>query len=101
MTNDPDDRHVLAAAVAGGISTIVTDNAKDYPTAALRTFGVTAITSGRFLADLYGGNPDRVRLVLEQQSAAYRNPPISFVELIAELEPNGGPLTVGLTLDVV
>ncbi|MBB2671373.1 UNVERIFIED_ORG: putative nucleic acid-binding protein [Rhizobium esperanzae] len=38
---DPDDRHVLAAAIAGKTSVIVTRNLKDFPAADLRPHGVT------------------------------------------------------------
>jgi hypothetical protein len=88
MTNSPDDRHVLAAAVAGNVSTIVTDNLKDFPETALREVAVTAIASDRFLLDLFERNRDQVLVVLEQQAASYRNPPTTLGELLNQLEPH-------------
>ena len=46
---DPDDRHVLAAAIAGQAATIVTFNIKDFPT----TCGVPAIHPDDFITKLY------------------------------------------------
>ena len=37
---DPDDRHVLAAAIRSSASVIVTFNQKDFPAAALAPFGI-------------------------------------------------------------
>jgi len=45
---DPDDRHVLAAAVHGGASIIVTSNLRDFPNAALAIHGITATTPDSF-----------------------------------------------------
>ena len=39
---DPDDRHVLAAAMRAGAQVIVTDNLKHFPAAALDPFGISA-----------------------------------------------------------
>ena len=43
MTNDPKDRHVLAAAVRSGASVIVTANLKDFPSDTLAPFDVEAV----------------------------------------------------------
>jgi hypothetical protein len=50
---DPDDRHVLAAAIAGKASLIVTWNLKHFPAAALRQHGVAGISPDDFLAGLH------------------------------------------------
>jgi predicted nucleic acid-binding protein len=50
---DPDDRHVLAAAIRAGAQVIVTDNLKHCPAAALDPFGISAKGSDDFLVDQY------------------------------------------------
>jgi predicted nucleic acid-binding protein len=50
---DPDDRHVLAAAITGKASLIVTWNLMHFPTAALRSHDVAAISPDDFLVGLH------------------------------------------------
>jgi hypothetical protein len=50
---DPDDRHVLAAAIAGKAELIVTWNLKHFPTADLRSHSVAAISPDDFLVGLH------------------------------------------------
>ena len=54
---DPDDRHVLAAAVRSGAQTIVTFNLKDFPAATLDAFGVEARHPDDFLVNQIGLAP--------------------------------------------
>lgn len=46
---DPNDRHVLAAAIKAKADAIVTWNLKDFPAASLRPFGLEAINPDLFL----------------------------------------------------
>jgi len=55
---DPDDRHVVAAAIAGGASVIVTWNVRDFPAAELRKHGLKKQTPDAFLAQLFDQAPD-------------------------------------------
>ncbi|MEE9403385.1 MAG: PIN domain-containing protein [Algisphaera sp.] len=47
---DPDDRHVLAAAIVSEADTIVTYNLKDFPQPLLSEHGIVAIHPDEFLA---------------------------------------------------
>lgn len=90
MTNDPKDRHVLAAAVAAGSELIVTFNLDDFPAEACEPLGVEAIHPDDFLLDLYDLSPDGVRAALEQQ-AADLHPPWPLNQLLSALEVAGVP----------
>lgn len=51
MTNDPKDRHVLAAAVRADAAVIVTNNIKDFPLSALDPYDLDAVSPDDFLLD--------------------------------------------------
>ncbi|MBU6298746.1 MAG: PIN domain-containing protein [Alphaproteobacteria bacterium] len=55
---DLDDCHILAAAIAGSATLIVTWNLADFPTEALVPYHVTALNPDDFLMDLYRMAPD-------------------------------------------
>lgn len=54
---DPDDEHVLAAAVVGGAGSIVTDNFKDFPEAKI-PFGIQIVSPQDFAYEAVGMRPD-------------------------------------------
>lgn len=61
LTCDPNDRHVLAAAIVGGCKVLVTQNTKDFPRSSTEPFGIRAVRPGTFLLDLF--HVDRPRMV--------------------------------------
>jgi predicted nucleic acid-binding protein len=57
LTNQEKDRHVLAAAIQGNVSVIVTFNLRDFPAAALQPWKVEAVHPQDYLLILYSMNP--------------------------------------------
>jgi len=85
MTNDPKDRHVLAAAVVSGAQVIVTNNLADFPPVSLTPFAIEAQSPDQFLSDLLALDRELVGEILAQQATALRNPPKTVEEILDEL----------------
>lgn len=85
MTNDPKDRHVLAAAVRSGASVIVTANLRDFPKSALERFDVDAIHPDEFLCDLLDLHPETVFECVGIVVARNELPPATVGELLESL----------------
>jgi len=60
MTNDPKDRHVLAAAIRAGADLIVTFNLKDFPEDSLYSWNIEAVHPQDYLLTLYSMVPQIV-----------------------------------------
>ena len=75
--SDPDDRHVLAAAIVGNCDLIVTFNMRDFPPARLKPYGIDAQHPDEFLLHMLSQTPgpflDAVRKILSRLAA----PPVS------------------------
>lgn len=95
MTNHPEDRHVLAAAVRCGAHSIITDNAKDFPQEALEPFGVSRLTPDDFLVHQYRFNPGLVLDVVERQATAIHRDPRNLVALLSPQVPRFSELLRG------
>jgi predicted nucleic acid-binding protein len=82
---DPDDRHVLAAAIRCSAQVIVTSNLNDFPAAELEPFNIEAQSPDEFVLDVVNLAPARVAAVIQQQSAALRSPARTVDELLEDL----------------
>lgn len=70
MTNDPKDRHVLAAAVAISASVVITGNKKDFASEDTTPWGVRALTADEFLLEqLSADTVDAVTAALGEQAS--------------------------------
>jgi predicted nucleic acid-binding protein len=86
---DVNDRHVLAAAIHGGASVIVTNNIKDFPSAVLRKHGLVARKPDPFIMGLVEQAPKAVLEAIRLQHANLKNPPASKPDFFQTLESQG------------
>lgn len=86
---DPDDRHVLAAAIHCGAQEIVTFNLRDFPEAVLRPYGVRAIHPDEFIEHLLDLNPEAVCEAVRRIRRRLANPPKSAKDLLENYEQHG------------
>ncbi|MFN8516465.1 MAG: PIN domain-containing protein [Thermomicrobiales bacterium] len=87
MTNHPKDRHVLAAAVVGGATILVTSNLRDFPDAAAEPWDVEIQSPDEFLCHLLALEPDLLCEIVRRQGAELRQPrsPQAVLDRLATL----------------
>lgn len=91
MTNDPKDRHVLAAAVRGGAEVLVTFNRKDFPRASTAGFDVEVVHPDAFLLDQLDLYPAPTLRALEEVVSAYDSPAMTIDDFLLSLARAGVP----------
>lgn len=95
---DPDDRHVVAAAIRGEADIILTANIRDFPASALAPHELEAEHPDAFLVHLYREAPSRFRDALERVRSRLRNPPFSSRQHLDALRRAGLNATVSEVL---
>lgn len=79
---DPEDRHVLAAAIRGTAQAIVTENLRDFPKEALAAYDIEAITADEFcLSTIQLYQADAIQ-ALSAMRQRYSSPPMTSIELL-------------------
>jgi hypothetical protein len=68
MKNHKDDRHVLAAAIKGGVHAVVSDNKKHFPRDILEPYGLECLSADEFIEHQYHLDPDAFIVILKQQA---------------------------------
>lgn len=85
---DPNDRHVLAAAIRAKAEVIVTFNGRDFPEDKLAEFDIHTQHPDDFIANLYDLSPQTVVAVTKQQRACLVSPTVSPEQFIAIMQKN-------------
>ena len=91
---DANDRHVLAAAIHAGVSTIVTANLADFPATVLSKYGIEAQHPDDFVVHLIDISQPTVCAAAKQHRLSLKNPLKSVEEYLTALERQRLPKTV-------
>ncbi len=86
---DPDDRHVLAAAIRAGAQLIVTLNIRDFPVEALSAYDIEAVHPDAFVEQQKDLHEAAVVSVAKQHRASLRSPALSTAEYLDTLAAQG------------
>lgn len=92
---DPDDRHVLAAAIHAKARVLLTFNAKDFPDTGMSLYGIALRTPDAFITSLVDRHPLKVVAALAKQRGRLVNPPQTVPEFLETLERQALPQAVG------
>ena len=89
MLPDPDDRHVLAAAIKCNASVIVTFNEKDFPAETLAEFGIETQHPDVFVEYLFDLDQAAVIGAAQAQRRNLQNPTICVDQFLETLLKQG------------
>lgn len=85
---DPDDRHVLAAALRASAQVIVTNNLKDFPTERVGEFNIEAQSADYFIVCTIERYRSQALSALRRMRTCYTNPPYNPSEFLDALRRN-------------
>jgi hypothetical protein len=83
---DPDDRHVLAAAIHAEAQVVLTFNLSDFPSQVLKQYHIEAVHPDRFVTRLLDQYSDSVFEAMRLHRLSLKNPKKTAVEYLATLE---------------
>lgn len=96
---DPDDRHVIAAAIKCQASVIVTFNEQDFPKDILAAHGLQTRHPDRFILDIAAADSAALLIAARRDIAHYENPRLSVEDYIGGLRRAGLPSLATYLLD--
>lgn len=91
---DPDDRHVLAAAIAAKAHVIVTFNTKDFPPHIAAPHGIEIRDPDALVMELLARDPEALYGVVRAHRSALRKPAMTVDEYLDQLHRTGLKKTV-------
>jgi predicted nucleic acid-binding protein len=93
---DPNDEHVIAAALKTQAATIVTENLSDFPAELLSKLGIEVRSADHFIADTVALDLGRAVAAIRQMRLRFKNPAKTASDLLLEMEANGLTETVDI-----
>ncbi len=81
---DPDDEHVVAAALVGAAGAIVTLNLRDFPIAKIAAH-IKVLAPSAFAADTVSVSPDVALHAIQTPASRYTAPPLTTEEILNRL----------------
>ncbi len=94
IENDPDDRHVVAAAIIGQCDVIVTNNLSHFPIDKLKDYDLEVQRPDDFLAHHLDLEPGTFCSAVRTSRVGKKNPPYSVEEYLSNLTQQGLVVTV-------
>lgn len=82
---DPDDRHVVAAAIRSKADVIVTYNLKHFPKSIEEEYNIEIQHPDVFLANVYDLHPEKAKDAFRKMVRRLKNPPKSYSEVLDTL----------------
>ena len=98
---DPDDRHVLAAAIRGRADVIVTCNLKDFPADVLKSYGIEPQHPDEFILNLLDLAPGVILRAARDHLESLKNPPKSIEEYLDSLVAQGLTQTASMLRELM
>jgi predicted nucleic acid-binding protein len=90
---DPNDVHVLAAAISGHADCIVTANLRDFPTEIVAPYGIEVVDPDRFIINQWDLDQLAAIAAFKHMRARWRKPQATPEDFAQALERGGLPAT--------
>lgn len=86
---DPDDRHVLAAAIKAKAQVLVTRNLRDFPAVALQQWDIDVKSPDQFVLDQIDLSREVVYGAVQRIADSWKKPPGTIADVLGRLENDG------------
>ena len=98
---DPDDRHVVAAAIRGNADAIVTSNTKDFPNAILAAYDIEIQTPDQFVLNQIMLHPSRALVAIKRMRERWEKPTMTSLDMVDLFEQRSLPQTAARLRDML
>lgn len=98
---DPNDRHVLAAAIRGNADAIVTANVKDFPATILSKNDIEIQTPDQFVLNQVLLHPPRALGAIKRMREGWNRPAMSALKMVDLFEQRNLPQTAAHLRDML